>query len=81
MKTTIEKRTAALLTRAFQKLPARIRCPKCGRTRGREHFGLRTMEKGADGLPTRVAPSHGARSAAGRRSDDPTHLCGEISVV
>jgi hypothetical protein len=54
-KTAVQKKTAALLTAALQALPKRLRCPKCGRARSREDFGLRVMARDAAGLPTRIS--------------------------
>ena len=63
MKTDIvEKKIAAVLASALRKLPRRIKCPKCGRSRGKEQFGLRTMEKDESGVPTRVRAQSWCRS-------------------
>jgi hypothetical protein len=40
-----------ILKATFKSLPSRLRCPKCGRTRGKEFFGLRVAKKDPEGLP------------------------------
>jgi hypothetical protein len=35
-------------------LPARRRCPKCGKTKAKAAFGLRVMGRLKNGLPERV---------------------------
>lgn len=54
-KKTVEKKAAALHAAAMQSLPKRVRCPKCGRVRSREDFGLRVMSRDPAGLPTRIS--------------------------
>ena len=54
-KTAVEKKTEALLAAAYRKLPARVKCPKCKRTRAKDQFGLRVMARNGRGLPTKIA--------------------------
>jgi hypothetical protein len=54
-KTATEKKTEALLAAAFRKLPKRITCPKCKKTKARDAFGLRVMARDAKGVPTSIA--------------------------
>jgi hypothetical protein len=54
MPTATEKKTAALLRAALRKLPARRRCPRCGKLKGKAAFGLRVMERDKAGLPVRI---------------------------
>ena len=50
-KTAAEKKTTALLAGALRKLPSRLACPKCGKTRPKEMFGLRVMKRDVRGIP------------------------------
>ena len=54
-KTAIEKKTDALLAAAYRKLPARVKCPKCGKTRSKDQFGLRVMARDAKSVPTKIS--------------------------
>jgi hypothetical protein len=54
MRTAIEKKVEALLATAFEKLPKRLKCPKCKRSRTKDRFGLRGMARDANGVPTKV---------------------------
>ena len=48
-------KTNALQATTLKNLPQWLKCPKCGRSRTKEMFGLRVMSRDAMGVPTRIA--------------------------
>lgn len=50
-----QKKTKAMMTAALRKLAATATCPKCGKRKKKEQFGMRVMGRDARGLPTRIA--------------------------
>lgn len=50
-----EKLAEALLAAAYEKLPARMPCPKCKKTRSKSQFGLRVMTRDSRGIPMKTA--------------------------
>jgi hypothetical protein len=63
--TTILKKSEALLAAAFERLPKRMTCPKCGRSRTKDRFGLRVTARDATGLPTKIARQSYCRDCRG----------------
>jgi hypothetical protein len=53
-KTAIEQKTEELRAAAMKRLPKRLTCPKCRKSRTKDHFGLRITARDASGLPTRI---------------------------
>lgn len=53
-----------VLARAFADLPQRLTCPRCGRNRRKEFFGLRVVKKDARGRPVDRYRSTGRATAA-----------------
>ena len=67
MTTTIEKKRGEAFAKAFRRLPKRITCPKCTRTRAKEAFGLRVTKKTEAGVPLIVKPQSWCRECRTRR--------------
>jgi rubredoxin len=42
------------LAQAFADLPERLTCPRCGRSRKKEFFGVRVVKKDARGRPLQI---------------------------
>jgi hypothetical protein len=65
MKPSIDPKTKALLTAAFEKLPKRIVYPRCKKNRTRDAFGLRVMARDPQGVPTQIARQSWCRECRG----------------
>lgn len=59
------KKAKARVAAAMRDLPARATCPKCGRSRKKEMFGVRVMKRDAQGVPLVVRRQSYCRECRG----------------
>lgn len=64
--TAVERKTEALRAAAMRALPRRAKCPRCGKTKGREAFGLRVMARDEREVPTVIRRQSHCSACRGR---------------